>query len=96
LVAIMAKKGTSRRDLDRHVVRSAPAAERVAEVTRLFPMVLLREDPRVQRAYAAWLARMRDQVPTTQVAAKWCVLMEDARQLLRDAGRPISWLAAGW
>jgi hypothetical protein len=40
-----------------HIVNSAPAADRVGEAMRLLPMILLRHDPRVQRVYAAWVAR---------------------------------------
>jgi hypothetical protein len=49
---------TSQDDLARGIVGSAPAAARVAEVMRLLPQVLLREDPRVQTAFAVWWARM--------------------------------------
>jgi|SRR5918993_3011437 hypothetical protein len=37
------------------IISSAPAAQRIAEVSRLFPMVLVREDPRVQATLLAWL-----------------------------------------
>jgi hypothetical protein len=55
----MAKKGISQTDLERGIVGCAPAAEHIAEVIRLFPMVLLREDPRVQAVYLAWLAHRK-------------------------------------
>ena len=41
----MAKKGISQTDLEQGIIGSAPAAERIADVMRLFPMVLVREDP---------------------------------------------------
>jgi hypothetical protein len=84
----MAKKGISQTDLEQGIIGSAPAAERIAEVMRLFPMVLLREDPRVQAVYLAWLERMPDEAPTDQ-DAKLRILMGDATQLfalLRDLG----------
>jgi hypothetical protein len=43
----LAKKGISQTDLEQGIIGSAPAAERIADVMRLFPMVLLREDPRL-------------------------------------------------
>ena len=46
----------------------------------LFPQVLLREDPRVQAAYWAWLDRKPDAPPTEQ-ADKWRILGEDATHL---------------
>ena len=50
-------KGTSKADLAQHVVSSEPAAYRVGDAMRLLPMVLLRHDSRVQRAYDVWRAR---------------------------------------
>lgn len=48
----MAKASQS--DPDQGTVNSAPTAAQVAEIARLVPMVLLREDPRVREAYVAW------------------------------------------
>lgn len=44
-------------DLDRRIAGTAKDAARVGDAMRLFPMVLLRHDDRVQRAYDIWLAR---------------------------------------
>ncbi len=46
----MAKKGASQADLERRVVSSAPAVERVADTMHLLPRILLREDSRVRMA----------------------------------------------
>jgi hypothetical protein len=53
-------KGASQADLERHIVSSAPAAARVAEMMRLVPMVLLRDDPRVRDLYVVWQATFDD------------------------------------
>lgn len=50
-------KGASQTDLEQRIVSSEPAAGRVGDVMRLLPMILLRHDARVQRAYGDWLAR---------------------------------------
>jgi hypothetical protein len=48
----------SRTDLDQHIANSEPAALRVGDAMRLLPLVLLRHDDRVQRAYTDWQARI--------------------------------------
>lgn len=59
-------KGASQQNLDRGIVSSAPAATRVAEIARLVPLVLLREDRRVREGYVTWrpddLDELRDRV----------------------------------
>ena len=74
---------TSLDDLKAHIVGSAPAAARVCDAMRLLPMVLLRHDARVQRAYDAWLARavrFEDAGQFTEAAAMQS-LFEDSVQL---------------
>ena len=64
------------------IISSAPAAQRIAEVSRLFPMVLVREDPRVQATLLAWLERMADEAPTDRDETLR-ILMGDATNCLR-------------
>ena len=61
---------------------SAAAFERVAAVDRLLPMVLLRDDPRVQAAYRSWWARMVEaEAGGITDAAAWRSLQDDATLL---------------
>jgi hypothetical protein len=89
-------KGVSRTDLERKVVGSLPAAERVGEAMRLLPRILLREDPRVQRSYAEWWTRMLSAgAPTAEAVA---IAMEgdflQLRALVHELGldQYASWL----
>jgi hypothetical protein len=76
-------KGASQVDLDRGIAGSEPAALRIGDAMRLLSMVLLRHDPRVQRAYADWLARAEayEDVGEFTEAVAWRALFEDSVQL---------------
>lgn len=70
-------------DLDHRITGTAKDAERVGNALRLFPMVLLRHDGRVQDAYDIWLARAiryEEAGPFTE-AAGLRSLFEDSIQL---------------
>jgi len=76
-------KGVSQTDLAHRRVGSEPAALRIGDAMRLLPMVLLRHDSRVQRAYDDWLARAvryEDAGDFTDAAVLRC-LFEDSVQL---------------
>ena len=76
-------KGASQADLEHQIVSSEPAALRVGDAMRLLPMVLLRHDARVQRAYDEWRARAvryEEAGQFTEAAALRC-LFEDSLQL---------------
>ena len=78
----MARDGSTN-DLAARIANSEPAALRIGEAMRLFPMILLRHDPRVQRAYEVWrqrVAQYEDIGAFTEAAALRC-LYEDSVQL---------------
>lgn len=91
-------KGKSQQDLDERIVSSAPAAARVAETSRLVPVILLRHDARVQQWYADWRAicgledlphRVRLLEALQDTWAEWsptpgAVLQDPAVERLRD------------
>jgi hypothetical protein len=70
-------------DLDRRIAGTAKDAVRVGDAMRLFPMVLLRHDARVQRAYEAWRRRAEHYEDAGQFTEAAAVrsLFEDAVQL---------------
>ena len=70
-------------DLDEHIANSAPAALRVGDAMRLLPLVLLRHDDRVQRAYTDWQARIvrYEDVGEFTKAAALRSLFDDSVQL---------------
>lgn len=60
-------------DLDEQIANSEPAALRVGDAMRLLPLVLLRHDARVQRAYDDWRARMaREEQQATSAMRRCC------------------------
>jgi hypothetical protein len=88
----------SQADLGQGIVGSSQDAGRVAEVMRLLPMVLLREDPRVQAEYQVWWGRMLagDQAPIDEAAIASAVFEDflQLRSLVQQLGltRYRSWL----
>ena len=77
----------SQRALERGIVSSQPAAELVADAMRLLPLILLRDDARVQAAYQVWWATRRAadvQPPITE--AVWLGGYEECCQLFTLIG----------
>jgi len=73
------------------IVVSEPAALRVGDAMRLLPLVLLRHDPRVKRAYDQWLARTcrHEEAGDFTEPALLLASLEDSVQLnalVRDIG----------
>jgi hypothetical protein len=86
---------TSEVDLRRGIVGSAPAAQRIIDVSQLLPYVLLRDVDRVQQAFHDWWERMdRDgaaalAAPDTLETAVDVAMVRDCIQLtalVRDLG----------
>ena len=73
----------SQTDLDQHIANSEPAALRVGDAMRLLPLVLLRYDDCVQRAYTDWQARIvrYEDVGEFTEAAALQSLFDDSVQL---------------
>lgn len=82
-------KGASQQDLDRRIVSSEPAAKRVAEVSRLVAVVLLKHDPRIRELYDGWKTLLSDNLPQrvhlmTQLHETWSEWAPDPATVLSN------------